>query len=102
MMNKVFEVIETQRIFNLPKSKINILIHEKSYIHAIVQFKNGLKKLLAHDTNMSIPIFNTIYEKENVYLMRKKTIKKKTIKKKTIIQTMNQNIRNHHQNYYQK
>ncbi len=68
MMNKVFEVIETQRIFNLPKSKINILIHEKSYIHAIVQFKNGLKKLLAHDTNMSIPIFNTVYEKDNKFI----------------------------------
>ena len=61
MMNKVFEVIETQKIFNLPKEKIEILIHEKSYVHAIVEFKNGLKKLLAHDTNMSIPIFNTLY-----------------------------------------
>ena len=67
MMNKVFEVIETQRIFDLPRAKINILIHEKSYIHAIVEFKNGLKKLLAHDTNMSIPIFNTVYEHENEY-----------------------------------
>ena len=61
MMNKVFEVIETQKIFNLPKEKIKILIHEKSYVHAIVEFKNGLKKLLAHDTNMRIPIFNTLY-----------------------------------------
>ncbi len=65
MMNKVFEVIETQRIFNLEKSKIKILIHDKSYIHAIVQFKNGLKKILAHDTNMKIPIFNTLYDKKN-------------------------------------
>mgnify|MGYP001326682669 CR=1 FL=1 len=62
MMNKVFEVIETQRIFDLPKSKIHILIHEKSYVHAIVQFKNGLNKILAHDTSMKIPIFNTIYD----------------------------------------
>ena len=65
MMNKVFEVIETQRIFNLEKSKIKILIHDKSYIHAIVQFKNGLKKILAHDTNMKIPIFNTLYDSKN-------------------------------------
>ena len=64
MMNKVFEVIETQRIFNLEKSKIKILIHDKSYIHAIVQFKNGLKKILAHDTDMKIPIFNSIYQNE--------------------------------------
>ena len=65
MMNKVFEVIETQRIFNLPKSKIKILIHDKSYIHAIVQFKNGINKILAHDTNMKIPIFNSIYQNIN-------------------------------------
>jgi len=65
MMNKVFEVIETQRIFNLEKSKINILIHDKSYVHAIVQFKNGLKKILVHDTSMKIPIFNTLYENTN-------------------------------------
>ena len=65
MMNKVFEVIEAQRIFNLEKSKVKILIHDKSYIHAIVQFKNGLKKILAHDTNMMIPIFNTLYDSKN-------------------------------------
>ena len=70
-MNKVFEVIETQRIFNLPKSKIFILIHEKSYVHAIVQFKNGLKKILAHDTNMVIPIFNTIYDNKNELIENK-------------------------------
>ena len=61
MMNKVFEVIETQRIFDLPKSKIKILVHDKSYVHAIVKFKNGINKILAHDTNMKIPIFNSIY-----------------------------------------
>ena len=71
MMNKVFEVIETQRIFNLPKSKIHILIHEKSYVHAIVQFKNGLKKILVHDTNMVIPIFNTIYGNDDEFIKSK-------------------------------
>ena len=73
MMNKVFEVIETQRIFNFPKSKIKILIHAKSYVHAIVKFKNGINKILAHDTNMKIPIFNSIY------LNTDKSIKSKKI-----------------------
>ena len=71
MMNKVFEVIETQRIFDLDKSKIKILIHEKSYVHAIVQFKNGIKKILVHDTNMKIPIFNTLYSKNLKFLRSK-------------------------------
>jgi len=68
MMNKVFEVIETQKIFDLPKSKIDILIHQKSYVHAIVEFNNGLKKILVHDTDMTIPIFNTIYNDNKKHL----------------------------------
>jgi len=62
MMNKVFELIEAQRIFNLDKKKFKILIHPQSLVHAIVKFDNGLTKLLVHDTNMKIPIFNSIYD----------------------------------------
>jgi len=61
MMNKVFEIIEAKKIFNLNYSQIEILIHPKSYLHAIVKFNNGLSKLLVHDTSMTIPIFNSIY-----------------------------------------
>ena len=61
MMNKVFEIIEAQRIFKINLNKFEILIHPKSYLHAIVKFENGLTKMLVHDTNMSIPIFNSIY-----------------------------------------
>jgi len=61
MMNKVFEVIEAKNIFNLDYKKIYILTHPKSYIHAIVKYNSGLIKIIAHDTNMSIPIFNTLY-----------------------------------------
>jgi len=100
MMNKVFEVIETQRIFNLKKSKIQILIHDKSYIHAIVQFKNGLKKILAHDTNMKIPIFNTLYDniKEkrflksnnlNINILNNLDLKKLDIKKFPLTNILN-------------
>tara|TARA_Y100000389_G_scaffold50330_1_gene46040 strand:+ start:891 stop:2054 length:1164 start_codon:yes stop_codon:yes gene_type:complete len=65
LMNKVFEIIEAQRIFNIEKNKFKILIHDKSYIHAIVHYNNGLSKILTHDTNMEIPIFNTIYHDTN-------------------------------------
>ncbi|WP_415279004.1 1-deoxy-D-xylulose-5-phosphate reductoisomerase [Candidatus Pelagibacter sp. Uisw_094] len=61
MMNKVFEIIEAKKIFDLNYSQIEILIHPKSYLHAIVKFNNGLSKLLVHDTSMTIPIFNSIY-----------------------------------------
>jgi 1-deoxy-D-xylulose-5-phosphate reductoisomerase len=61
MMNKVFEIIEAKKIFNLNYKKLSILVHPKSYVHAIVKFKNGLTKILIHDTNMIIPIFNSLY-----------------------------------------
>ena len=61
MMNKVFEIIEAKKIFNLKYDKLSILLHTESYIHAIVKFNNGLTKLLIHDTNMTIPIFNSLY-----------------------------------------
>jgi 1-deoxy-D-xylulose-5-phosphate reductoisomerase len=63
LMNKVFEVIEARNIFNIEYSKINILIHEKSYVHAILKLKNGITKILIHDTKMDIPIHNSIYFK---------------------------------------
>jgi len=67
MMNKIFEVIEAIKIFNLNSNQIEILVHPKSYIHAIVNFNNGLIKLLAHDTTMEVPIANAIYLNQNKY-----------------------------------
>ena len=61
MMNKVFEVIEAKKLFNLDYSRLSILIHPMSYLHAIVKFNDGIIKLIAHDTTMEIPIFNTLY-----------------------------------------
>ena len=60
LMNKLFEVIEAKNIFKIPYKNLKILIHPKSYIHAIIKFSNGLTKLLIHDTSMRIPIFNAL------------------------------------------
>ena len=62
MMNKVFEIIEAKKIFNIKFKDLSILIHPDSYIHAIVKFSNGIIKLIAHDTDMKIPIQNTLYD----------------------------------------
>ncbi len=61
MMNKVFEIIEAKKIFNLKYKQLEILIHPQSYLHAVIKFDNGLTKLLIHDTDMKFPIFNSIY-----------------------------------------
>ena len=73
MMNKVFEIIEAKKIFDLKYKQLKILVHPKSYVHALIQFKNGLTKILIHDTNMTIPIFNSLNE------LNEKTIKSKKL-----------------------
>jgi len=72
MMNKVFEVIEAKNIFQIPFNKIKILIHQNSYVHAIIKLNNGLIKIIAHDTNMKIPIFNTLYFNTNKIIKNSK------------------------------
>ena len=62
LINKVFELIEAKKIFEIYFEQISIIIHPKSYVHSIIEFKNGLIKLIAHNTNMMIPIFNSIFE----------------------------------------
>ena len=71
MINKVYEVIEAKNIFNIDYRNINILIHPKSYIHALIKYKNGLIKIVAHDTTMKIPIFNTLFYNSNQILKTK-------------------------------
>ncbi|WP_072090513.1 1-deoxy-D-xylulose 5-phosphate reductoisomerase [Candidatus Pelagibacter communis] len=60
LVNKMFEVIEAQRLFNIDINKISIKIHPQSYIHSIIQFRNGLIKICAHEPNMLIPIANSL------------------------------------------
>ena len=71
MINKVFEVIEARNIFNISYQKIKILIHPSSYVHALIKFNNGMTKIIVHDTNMKIPIFNTLFFNENEKLLSK-------------------------------
>jgi len=66
MINKVFEVIEAKKIFDIPYNKLSILIHPKSYVHAIIKFKNGMTKLVVHETSMKIPIFNSLYSSKKI------------------------------------
>ena len=64
MMNKVFEIIEAKNMFNVNYNNLNILIHPRSYVHAIIQFNDGMIKIIAHPTTMEIPIFNSLYDDE--------------------------------------
>ena len=100
LMNKLFEVIEAKNIFGIPYKKIEILIHPKSYVHAILKFKNGLIKIIAHDTTMKIPIYNTLYynnfdktkiqtKKVNINILNNLNFKKVDLNKFPIIKIKN-------------
>jgi 1-deoxy-D-xylulose-5-phosphate reductoisomerase len=65
MMNKVFEIIEAKNIFNLRYDNLLILTHPKSYIHSIILYENGIFELVGHETNMKIPIINSILNNRN-------------------------------------
>ncbi len=62
LMNKIFEVIEAQKIFNISSDLIDIIIHPNSLVHAILELKNGLKKFIYHETTMIIPLANAIFD----------------------------------------
>ncbi len=98
LMNKVFEVIEAKNIFDIDYNKISILTHPKSYIHAIIEFKNGLTKIIIHEPDMRIPIFNSLYQKNtktiktksiNFEILNKPNLKKVDLKKFILVKLLN-------------
>ena len=62
LMNKILEVVEAQKLFNISNKKIDILVHPNSLVHAIIEFKNGLVKFMYHETSMIIPLANAIFD----------------------------------------
>jgi len=62
MCNKIFELIEAHVLFKIPIHKLKIKIHEESQVHSAVVFKNGLVHMIMHDTTMTIPIRNSIFD----------------------------------------
>ncbi len=64
LMNKILEIIEAQKLFNISSKKLEIIIHPNSLVHAIVIFKNGITKMLYHQTTMITPIANAMFDGE--------------------------------------
>ena len=48
LMNKILEVIEAHKLFEIDIKKFEIVIHPESLIHAIIEFKNVLYKFIYH------------------------------------------------------
>ena len=56
MMNKGLEVIEAFYLFNLPSSKIDVIIHPQSIIHSMVEYVDGSIICQLGYSDMKIPI----------------------------------------------
>lgn len=56
MMNKGFEVIEAKWLFDVDPSQIEVVVHRKSLVHSMVQFKDGTIMANIGPKSMQIPI----------------------------------------------
>ena len=56
LMNKGLEVIEASLLFNVPTSKIKVVIHPQSIIHSMVEFVDGSIMAQMGDPDMKTPI----------------------------------------------
>jgi 1-deoxy-D-xylulose-5-phosphate reductoisomerase len=56
LMNKGFEVIEAARLFDMPSTKIDVVIHRESIIHSMVEYidKTVIAQLSVPDMRMCI------------------------------------------------
>ncbi len=95
LMNKMFELIEAQKLFSIPKNKLDVVIHPESLVHAIIELENGLYKFIYHETSMIIPLANAIFEsKLNIkeFLNFKSTSDKNNIYKSLNFKKVNNKI----------
>ncbi|SDC12135.1 1-deoxy-D-xylulose 5-phosphate reductoisomerase [Melghirimyces thermohalophilus] len=56
MMNKGLEVIEARWLFDLPYDQIDVLVHEESIIHSMVEFVDGAVMAQLGTPDMKVPI----------------------------------------------
>lgn len=56
MMNKGFEVIEAKWLFDVEPSQIEVVVHRKSLVHSMVQYKDGTIMANIGPKSMQIPI----------------------------------------------
>ena len=56
MMNKGFEVIEAKWLFDVEPGQIEVVVHRKSLVHSMVQYKDGTIMANIGPKSMQIPI----------------------------------------------
>jgi 1-deoxy-D-xylulose-5-phosphate reductoisomerase len=66
LMNKGFEVIEACRLFHMPPSKVEVIVHPQSTIHSLVEFIDGSILAQFSVTDMRLPILYALTYPERI------------------------------------
>ena len=66
LMNKGFEVIEACRLFHMPPSKVEVIVHPQSTIHSMVEFVDGSILAQFSVTDMRLPILYALTYPERI------------------------------------
>jgi 1-deoxy-D-xylulose-5-phosphate reductoisomerase len=66
LMNKGFEVIEACRLFHLPPTKVEVIVHPQSTIHSMVEFIDGSILAQFSVTDMRLPILYALTYPERI------------------------------------
>jgi len=66
LMNKGFEVIEACRLFNLPTSRIEVIVHPQSTVHSMVEFVDGSLLAQFSVADMRLPILYALTYPERI------------------------------------
>jgi len=56
MMNKALEIIEAHYLFDIPPSKIEVLLHPQSIVHSMVEYEDGSVLAQMGNPDMRTPI----------------------------------------------
>ncbi len=66
LMNKGFEVIEACRLFGVPPSQVQVMVHPQSTIHSMVEFVDGSILAQFSVTDMRLPILYALTFPERI------------------------------------
>ena len=67
LMNKGLEIIEASWLFGVPQSKVSVVLHRQSIVHALVEFIDGSIKAQLSVPDMRHPIMNALTYPERVH-----------------------------------
>ncbi len=74
LVNKCLELIEAHYLFDIPFSKLKILIHPEAIVHSAIEYENYVTQFNLFKNDMKIPIFNFLINSKGNYRNKNKAL----------------------------